>query len=147
MKCSDSSGCSGPTTETAIDVTVQNQRCGSTIEQRWSERRDHYARLGVLVDGARIVDDFLLDLQTLRETEAETLLSLAAAAKISGYSTEHLARLVRQGILPNSGRKGRPLIARKDLPRKANSSLARGENSTYSAHADARSLRERQGER
>ncbi len=55
---------------------------------------------------------------TLRERD-ETGLSLVQAARESGYSADHLGRLVRDGKLPNAGRPGAPRIARRHLPRKA----------------------------
>ena len=55
---------------------------------------------------------------TLRERD-ETTLSLVEAAKESGYSADHLGRLVRDGKIPNAGRPGAPRIARAHLPRKA----------------------------
>ena len=54
----------------------------------------------------------------LRE-EDETPLSLQEAAELSGYSTDHLGRLVREGTIPNAGRPKAPRIARRDLPSKA----------------------------
>ena len=55
---------------------------------------------------------------TLRERD-ETTLSLVEAAGESGYSADHLGRLVRDGKIPNAGRAGAPRIARNHLPRKA----------------------------
>ena len=55
---------------------------------------------------------------TIRERD-ETTLSLVEAARESGYSADHLGRLVRDGRIPNAGRPGAPRIARRDLPRKA----------------------------
>ena len=55
---------------------------------------------------------------TLRERD-ETTLSLTEAARESGYSADHLGRLVRDGKIPNTGRPGAPRIARSHLPRKA----------------------------
>ena len=54
---------------------------------------------------------------TLRERD-ETTLSLTDAARESGYSADHLGRLVRDGKIPNVGRPGAPRIARRHLPRK-----------------------------
>ena len=47
-----------------------------------------------------------------------TTLNLTEAARESGYSTDHLGRLVRDGKIPNAGRPGAPRIARRHLPRK-----------------------------
>ena len=55
---------------------------------------------------------------TIRERD-ETTFSLVEAARESGYSADHLGRLVRDGRIPNAGRLGAPRIARRDLPRKA----------------------------
>ena len=55
---------------------------------------------------------------TLRDRD-DTTFSLVEAAKVSGYSADHLGRLVRDGKIPNAGRRGAPRIARRHLPRKA----------------------------
>lgn len=44
--------------------------------------------------------------------------NLQEAAEWSGYSADHLGRLVREGKLENAGRPGAPRIRRADLPRK-----------------------------
>ena len=56
--------------------------------------------------------------------ELEATLSLVEAASESGYSADHLGRLVRDGKIPNAGRPGAPRIARKHLPRKCHSTGA-----------------------
>jgi hypothetical protein len=45
-------------------------------------------------------------------------LTLEQAASESGYSVDHLARLIRQGRIPNAGRKNAPRVVRSDLPHK-----------------------------
>lgn len=54
----------------------------------------------------------------LMERESESL-SLADAAAESGYSADHLARLIREGVISNAGRKHAPRIRRRDLPKKS----------------------------
>ena len=61
---------------------------------------------------------------TLRERD-ETTLSLTEAARESGYSADHLGRLVRDGKIPNAGRPGAPRIARRNLPRKTGAAKPR----------------------
>jgi hypothetical protein len=63
----------------------------SELIARWRQRRDLYARVGALVDGARLVDEVLGDLDTLGHAEEERVLTLRAASKESGYSVGHLA--------------------------------------------------------
>ena len=48
----------------------------------------------------------------------DALLSLEAAARESGYSSDHLGRLVKSSQLTNHGRKHAPKVRRGDLPRK-----------------------------
>jgi hypothetical protein len=57
-----------------------------------------------------------LDAET--KAHSETTLSLEQAARTSGYSADHLGRLIRQGKLQNVGRKHAPRVREADLPRK-----------------------------
>jgi hypothetical protein len=45
-------------------------------------------------------------------------LTITEASEHSGYSEDHLRRLVRQGQVPNAGRRNSPRILHRDLPRK-----------------------------
>lgn len=49
---------------------------------------------------------------------ADELLTLPQAARICGYTADHLGRLVRAGILTNRGRRNAPRLRRGDLPMK-----------------------------
>lgn len=93
-------------------------RVGDVIA-RWSARHDEFRRFGAHVDGARLCAEILADLERLASADDEDLLSLEEAAARSGYSADHLGRLVRQGRIPNAGRPHAPRIRAKDLPRKA----------------------------
>lgn len=55
--------------------------------------------------------------RALTETESRPV-SLVEAAHISGYSPDHLGRLVREGKLLNLGRPNAPKVRICDLPRK-----------------------------
>ena len=89
------------------------------IVERWIARRDVAKSLGAFVDGVRVCDELLRDLDALRRASDGELLSLTDAAERSGYSREHLGRLVRAGRIPNAGRPNAPKIRVADLPRKA----------------------------
>lgn len=73
---------------------------------------------------ARYGDDRLAQLCETHAAELETaiigsatdLLNLQQAARASGYSADRLSRLVREGKIPNFGRKHAPRVRRGDLP-------------------------------
>jgi len=90
----------------------------------------------VLVDGAEVCAEVLADLRSVLAAEDGQSLTLAQAAARSGYSEDHLGRLVRSGRLPNLGRKGSPRIRAGDLPRR----IAAGRGNPYDARTDARDL-------
>jgi hypothetical protein len=88
------------------------------LRQHWTHRRDEWRRLGVQVDGAKLADEILAELEQL-DAAGEQLLTLVEASEESGYSANHLGRLVRSGDIPNAGRSNAPKIRRRDLPHKA----------------------------
>jgi hypothetical protein len=59
-------------------------------------------------------------------------LNLEAASRESGLSVNRLRHKVSDGEIPNAGRKGAPLIRRRDLPRKR-----RGGGTAFDAEAIA----------
>jgi len=48
----------------------------------------------------------------------EMTLTLQEASEVSGYSQDHLRRLIRKGMLRNAGTKGSPRVFLVELPRK-----------------------------
>ena len=65
---------------------------------------------------AELLESCATDLDRgIEELQLEPL-NLTEASDLSGYSTDHLGRLVREGKIPNAGRPGAPRIARGDLP-------------------------------
>lgn len=89
------------------------------FRERWLTRRDELHRLHALVDGATLCDELLAELDAAIRAEGAAVLSLREAARASGYSADHLGRLVRAGLLQNVGRPNAPRIRLVDLPRKA----------------------------
>jgi hypothetical protein len=86
----------------------------------------------------------------LRQQEVEEL-SLSAAARESGYTRDHLSRLIREGKIPNAGRRNAPRIRRADLPRKPaarprGGGVAAPDGQRYDPVADARALQGRRGD-
>lgn len=113
------------------------------VIDQWATRRDEMRRLNASVDAATICEDFLRDLEQMLRASGETKLSLGDAAKVSGYSADHIGRLVRSGKLRNVGRKGAPRVLVGDLPCRPSSSLAAVHQGAYDPDTDARSLRVR----
>ncbi len=111
------------------------------LRDRWESRRDEYRRFGVHVDGAKVVEAFLEDLETVESEQGDEILTLAQAALESEYGKDHLSWLIRSGRIPNAGQRGAPRIRRRDLPVKKNSPVARRHWKGYDLEADARSLR------
>jgi len=88
----------------------------NSIISRWESRLAECKQFNSLVDGARICEEILEDLRSWQEAEENQLLSLKAAAELSGYTADHLGRLVQQGKIPNAGRPNAPKICRRDVP-------------------------------
>src|SRR5437016_13420514 len=96
--------------------------------------QSEWARIGAVVDGARLCEDVLHDFEAVTRAEDDAELSLSEAAAESGYSSDHLRRLHRLGKVP-AFRKGRNLFFRSgDLPRKPTAATF----SPYDPIADAR---------
>jgi hypothetical protein len=59
------------------------------------------------------------ELETALAASNEARVSLNDAARLSGYSPDHLGRLIREGKMRNYGTRHRPRVRVGDLPRKA----------------------------
>lgn len=90
------------------------------LRRKYTTREMDYQKLNALVSGAAICAEFLSDVEQLLNNQGDELLTLRRAAVLSGYSADHLGRLVKQGVVPNAGRKGSPRIRLVDLPKRPN---------------------------
>jgi hypothetical protein len=120
---------------------------GHMTRDEWQQilirRRDELARCKAMVDGATILDQVLCELEGVTTSEGDSVLTLGVAAARSGYSVEHLARLVRDGTIQNVGRKYAPRIRLRDLPKKPLATVAPRRPQRYDPTTDARRLRDR----
>lgn len=94
------------------------------LQAKWEARATEFEQLGVSVNGAQICRAFLVDLEQARAAAENRVLSLVEAARWSGYSETHLARLVKNGkvtTLRPPGSRGRLSFRQADLPRKPGS--------------------------
>jgi hypothetical protein len=113
------------------------------IQRRWNTRLQEWERLHVQVDGRTVAAEILSDLEQLSDSSPGVSLRLGEAAELSGYSADHLSRLIRAGKLTNCGRKGAPRIRRDELPMRPTRQIASALDVTYDPNTDARSLRVR----
>jgi hypothetical protein len=67
---------------------------------------------------AEWLEDRGAELEAVLEGQNGDLVSLVEGARLSGYTADHLGRLVRRGVLQNFGRLNAPKVRRGDLPRK-----------------------------
>lgn len=104
----------------------------SDLVLRWRQDAEHLERYhdGRLAQVCRDHADALA--AALRDTGDE-LLTLAQAARESGYHADRLRHLIADGTLANAGRKGAPRIRRADLPRKPTSRGADAFDATAAA--------------
>ncbi len=95
------------------------------------------------VDVAAARERCATELETCLHKLDSEVLSVEQAASESGYNAEYLRRLLREKPELNAGRVGKPLIRRRDLPRKATALVGNGRD-VYDVSADAQSLMSRQ---
>jgi len=84
----------------------------------WRSEADRMALRGLResVDLMRSMAD---QLEAVLGHQHSEILTLGEAARESGYSADHLGRMIREGTIPNAGRPRAPRIRRSDVPRKA----------------------------
>ena len=90
----------------------------TTLSSRWRTHaklfRDHAEE-----PLARAYEACATELEEALASEGDVALTLRQAAEESGYSADHLGRLLREGTIPNAGRPRAPRIARGHLPMKS----------------------------
>lgn len=89
--------------ETAAAIPMTRRQ----LTQVWQERMESFLRWGVTLPGAVLVRDFLADLERLWADEDLTWLPGREAAKVSGYSEDHLRRMARSGTEVVAKKRGR----------------------------------------
>lgn len=93
---------------------------GPAIEQlpaRWRASAEELKRYGADAQ-ARALEEAAEQLEAAIVDRDGAELTLQEAAAESGYSADHLSRLIREGKLASLGKPHAPRIRRGDLPRK-----------------------------
>lgn len=107
--------------------------------RKLQELRARFNGYDARVNPDPLIADILRDLRAVERDVGDEWLSLNEASLRSGYSPEHLRRLVREGRLTSERRGRRRYVRSGDLPRKP---LTDGGASagSYDATADARRI-------
>ncbi len=109
-----------------------------SLPEAWRARATELRRWAAADSAAKAYEVAANELEEALRTYSDEVLSLTQAADESGYSTEHLRRLVRDGRIPNAGRKNAPKVRRGDVPKRPKSE--RQHRGGYDPIADARAL-------
>jgi hypothetical protein len=112
----------------------------STLIDTWRSDAETLRRYGD-TRAATICDRHAEEVERAMRDRENELLTLTQAAQISGYSDDHLGRLVRNGRLRNWGQHGSPRVRRGDLPSKAQHLPPEPHSHTVTAAGDGESVR------
>jgi len=82
--------------------------------QLWQQRADYLQQYGD-PNSARIWRTAAVELECALEAFGAEKLTLADAAKVTGYTTDNIRKQIAAGTLPNAGRKNAPRVRRADL--------------------------------
>jgi len=85
------------------------------LAQRWLEEAETLDRYRDQ-RGAEVCRLHAAEVRSALASHEGEVLSLTQASGESGYSSDHLRHLIKEGTIPNAGRKGSPRIRRGDLP-------------------------------
>jgi hypothetical protein len=97
---------------------VEERNARETLRARLVGRRAELARLSALVQGDRLIDEILTDLDAIEREARGTLVKLSDASRACGYTADHLRVLIRAGKLTDYGRPHAPRVRLDELPRK-----------------------------
>jgi hypothetical protein len=117
-----------------------------SLPSEWRQRATELRTWAAAESAACALERAADELEQSLQRRSEETLNLKEAAGVSGYTADHLSRLIRGGKLNNAGRPRAPRIRRSDIPQKP-SRVAPAVTSTYDPIADARSLLSRRGGR
>lgn len=86
------------------------------MRERWALRQQEAGEFKARVAMTTICEAVLQDIDAVLMHQESEVLTLAEAARLSGFSPGHLGRLIRSGHIDSAGRSGAPRIRRCNLP-------------------------------
>jgi len=101
-----------------MTLPLNDQNARESLRARLRGRRAELARLGALVQGDRLIDEILADLDEFERQDNGRLMKLSEASLACGYTADHLRVLIRAGKLADYGRPHAPLVRLDELPKK-----------------------------
>lgn len=107
------------------------------LRARLLGRRAELARLGALVQGDRLIDEILADLDEAERQQNGRLVKLCEASRACGYTADHLRVLIRAGKLADYGRPHAPRVRLDELPMKPGHAAPASNPSRTVAHFKA----------
>src|SRR5687768_11660431 len=131
------------TPHAANTCAVPSSLLVSELAATWRSRATELRRWAAAEGAACALEGAARELEAALRGQGEELLTLAQAARESGYSDEHVGRMVRMGKIPNAGRPSAPRVRRADLPKRLSRTVVLRGPVAYDAVADARSLASR----
>jgi hypothetical protein len=90
----------------------------SDLPAQWRGRAADLRRWAAAEGAAVALERAADELEASLRSASDETLTLAEAARESGYSADHIGREVARGHIPNAGRRHAPRVRRADLPRK-----------------------------
>lgn len=99
-----------------LGLGVLERSAHESLRARLVGRRAELARLGALVQGERLIDEILADLDAVEREQRGRLLKLSEASEACGYTADHLRVLIRAGKLTDYGRPHAPRVRLDELP-------------------------------
>ncbi|HSW31793.1 MAG TPA: hypothetical protein VLH75_20085 [Longimicrobiales bacterium] len=88
------------------------------LVEHWKTRARKLREWAAAEEAAKAWEAAAAELEAALVSQAERRLNLQEAAAASGYSPDHLGRLLREGRVPNAGRTHAPRVRVGDLPLK-----------------------------
>ncbi len=97
---------------------LEERNARECLRARLVGRRAELARLGALVQGDRLIDEILADLDAIEREVRGKLVKLSEASRACGYTADHLRVLIKSGKLADYGRPHAPRVRLDELPKK-----------------------------